>query len=75
MSTSDEFSRRRGGGVVPPSNVADAVKALVMEHGEVEASRRLDMGRSTVTRVAAGLPCRRSTIALAAARLGIGDRV
>lgn len=71
MGTNDEPSQKRGGGFVPPSNVAAAVKALVMERGEAEASVRLDMGRSTVTRVAAGLPCRRSTIALAAARLGI----
>jgi hypothetical protein len=65
--------QRRHGGVIPATSVANAVKALVIEHGEVEAARRLDVGRSTVTRVAAGLPCRRSTIALAAARLGIDD--
>jgi hypothetical protein len=66
-----ESAKRRGGGFLPSNDVAEAVKALVIERGEVAASERLDLGRGTVARIAAGLPCRRSSIALAAARLGI----
>jgi hypothetical protein len=70
MSASEQ---RRQTGVVPAANVSEAVKSFVLLHGEVEAARQVDVARSTVTRVATGLPVRRGTIALVAARVGVDD--
>jgi hypothetical protein len=70
MSTSEQ---RRQTGVVPAANVSAAVKTFILKHGEVEAARQLDVARNTVTRVAAGLPCRKGTIMLVAARVGVDD--
>jgi hypothetical protein len=39
--------------------------------GEKATSKRLSIGRSTVSRLRGGLPCRAGTIALARQRLGL----
>lgn len=40
--------------------------SIVQRHGDVEVANRLKVGRQAVARLAAGLPCRRGTVALAA---------
>jgi len=60
-------------GVRPRPAVAKAAAALLASVGELEAARRLQLARATVVRLAAGMPCRRGSIALAAARLGIPE--
>jgi hypothetical protein len=70
----DAASRRDKGAVVPSRAVANGVRDLILRDGEYRAAERLAMGRQTLARLAASLPCRRSTVEVARTRLGLdGD--
>jgi hypothetical protein len=70
----EEARRRASGAVVPPRSVADGVRDLIDRLGERGAGEQLLVGRQTVARLAASLPCRRSTVEVVRTRLGLeGD--
>jgi len=52
-------------------DVRQAVRALLQAHGEKEALRRLGMPKTTVARIAGGLPVREGTLLLARVRVGL----
>ena len=56
-------------GVTAPAELREAATRLVMRHGEVAASRELQISRSALLRLIAGLPVRRGTLALAEQQL------
>jgi hypothetical protein len=66
-----ESRKRPGDGEIPPDDLVVAVRLAVAADGEKATSKRLGIGRSTVSRLRGGLPCRAGTIALARQRLGL----
>ena len=56
-------------GVSPSDAEQAAVKALIQEKGERDASAALELDRTTLARVAAGLSVRKGTLALVRERL------
>jgi hypothetical protein len=70
---SEAVCKKTSGAVVPPRSVADGVRDLIARLGERAACEQLAIGRQTVVRLACSLPCRRSTVEVARARLGIAD--
>jgi hypothetical protein len=59
------------GAVRPSSALQRAVKAALNEEGERALVERLGITRSAAARLAAGLPVRKGTLALAALKLGL----
>lgn len=60
-------------GVCPSPELASVCRKLVLQQGIVPVAHRLGLGRETVTRLAAGLPCQRGTIVIAELALGLGN--
>jgi len=58
-------------GIGSPPEVKAGVQKLIDEVGESAASKRLGLAPSTVARLAAGMRCHRSTVAIAALRIGL----
>jgi hypothetical protein len=59
------------GAVLPPANVATAVREAVIAAGARATAERLGLSTTTTTRIAGRLPAHRSSIEVAARRLGI----
>jgi hypothetical protein len=63
--------RRSRTGILPPPLVALAVRVAVLAQGARQTASHLGICDTTVSRIAARLPCYRASIELAARRLGI----
>jgi hypothetical protein len=63
---------QRQTGSVPPSDVlAAAVKLALQRDGETATVAKLQISRTSLSKLAAGLPVRRGTAALAAMKMGL----
>ena len=59
------------GAVTPPDELVSAVRATLAELGEERTAAKLQLSRSSVAKLAAQMPCRKGTLALAALRLNL----
>jgi len=69
------MEQKNNGSVAPPEALASAVKAALQRDGEAATVQKLQLSRIALTKLAAGLPVRRGTMALAAIRLGLTEEI
>jgi len=67
----DKHETSEAKGALPPPELSELVRRLVEERGEERMALRLGISRPTLARLGAGFRCQRSTIAAAAAMLGL----
>jgi hypothetical protein len=65
------MQQKNSGSIAPTTVLAEAVKTALLRDGEALTVVKLQLSRSTLSKLAAGLPTRRGTQALAALKLGL----
>jgi hypothetical protein len=69
------MSQPNNGAIPPTAALQEAIKRELQDNGEARTVERIGLSRISLAKIAAGLPVRRGTAALAALRLGMTDEI